>query len=386
MLLAGCSSIQNPIGPASFANNIEENSVRLNKAHTSSINGVILLNVLRARDYWPTGYTTLSGIRFDPTGAFNLQSNLNPLGLGNPSGPLQSTTATIARNTGASASYTINPFANSGENAGLYTSSNTQVIFETYLGAGWPIEIIFPLMIDTFTIGKGKTAKICKLDGEAPSDDPRDDASIKWQSCVSHLQKNLFGKEAKLKKPETDNWKCIPDSHISKTLEVGADDTLSARIASLVSIAKDNTENELPKKDKKQINTKIVLTNTGFQRCERENVTVRNQFFQGEDKQITITSYRSFDDMVYFLGETLRTETGFNTSAKNVSKPLFQIDKGQFNSGQYAVSVEHGGQIFQAAKLRDNGSRTGSVLAILSQILLFNQNPKFLEAPENFFN
>ena len=101
--------------------------------------------------------------------------------------------------------------------------------------------------------------------------------------------------------------------------------------------------------------------------------------------------------MVYFVGETLRTveengkgklcvENCFKTEAKK--RFLFSVEEGANLGSHHAVKVRHAGKDYSALKagLRKNSEfddRTGTVLAILSQILLLNQSEAFLEAPDN---
>ena len=198
-----------------------------------------------------------------------------------------------------------------------------------------------------------------------------------FESVMTGAYEALELLEAKksLEAPKEKKWTCKPDNKISGILKAKSDDTLSAKLASLVSIAR----------DKKKIESEIILTEAGFQRCEREKVSSPKHFFMDSDKEIEITSYRSFDDMIYFLGETLRdNDEGMHLGGRE--KNLFSINRDLLAQDNYAVSVLHGGRTYRAGKLADETSHTGSVLAILSQMLIFNQNPKFLEAPENFFN
>ena len=58
-VLAGCGTV----GTApSIGGNIVDDALILNEAYGAASNAVILKNILRARDRWPTTYTTLSEI------------------------------------------------------------------------------------------------------------------------------------------------------------------------------------------------------------------------------------------------------------------------------------------------------------------------------------
>ena len=90
-LLSGCAASL-PYTPSRLTNGIDRDAVQLNDAHTRATNGVITMNILRARDGWPTGYTTLSGVQFNPDVELDLTGNFTPLGLGNAPYPLAAVT------------------------------------------------------------------------------------------------------------------------------------------------------------------------------------------------------------------------------------------------------------------------------------------------------
>jgi hypothetical protein len=95
---------------------------------------------------------------------------------------------------------------------------------------------------------------------------------------------------------------------------------------------------------------------------------------------------RSFDDMIYFLGETLRSSApGRPTVAGNVILFHTYAERG---SQAFAVRVEHAGRTYFIApqtSLDDvDGPKdvTGNVLSLLNQLYLLAQSDEFLRAPE----
>ena len=95
---------------------------------------------------------------------------------------------------------------------------------------------------------------------------------------------------------------------------------------------------------------------------------------------------RSFDDMIYFLGETLRNGSEENpTVAGNVI--LFQTYSERGNRA-FAVRVEHAGRVYFIAPQTPLGDTegpkdvTGNVLSLLNQLYLLAQSDEFLRAPE----
>jgi len=79
--IAGCGTLD---GPASLGGDLVTDAMALNKAYGDVGSSVIVTNVLRARDRWPTSYTTLTAINSTPSLTRASDINLNPLGLGNP--------------------------------------------------------------------------------------------------------------------------------------------------------------------------------------------------------------------------------------------------------------------------------------------------------------
>jgi hypothetical protein len=95
---------------------------------------------------------------------------------------------------------------------------------------------------------------------------------------------------------------------------------------------------------------------------------------------------RSFDDMIYFLGETLRE--GENQQEGAIGDVV--LFRTYMNRGgiRFAVRVEHAGDVYfiapqspsEAPSTRDD--QTGNVLGLLNQLYQFAQSDEFLRAPE----
>jgi hypothetical protein len=95
---------------------------------------------------------------------------------------------------------------------------------------------------------------------------------------------------------------------------------------------------------------------------------------------------RSFDDMIYFLGETLRSGTQEHPAVIG-DVILFQT-YGQRDNKEFAVRVEHAGKVYfiapQTPIEAHSGPKdvTGNVLSLLNQLYLLAQSDEFLRAPE----
>ena len=397
ILLSGCA-VGLPYTPSRLANGIDRDAIRLNDAHTRATNGVITMNILRARDGWPTGYTTLSGVQFNPDVELDLQGNFTPLGLGNPPLPFGGSNATVNRNEGADATYTVNPFAAQNGSIGLYNRDGTEEVFERFVKAGWPIEVIFPLMVQSVTIdgGDGKPDSTCDIRGdgdlaEALNKGNKSTASLVCQNVIEKIFKSKTSDrwDYKVAKKDQVDWKCSPFTQNS-LLDNSKEESLSTRISAINTAANGEQGKQ---------RARLLIEHDKVKLCQRAN-TVTKKLVKNDEGEAAFKSiaFRSFDDMVYFVGETLRemtinsqkqyklcVEYCFNNTP---NRYLFEVKETSFRPDDYAVHVIHAKKNYVALKagIRKDGDfndRTGTVLSILSQILLFNQSESFLEGPDN---
>ena len=162
VVATGCSTFSNITGQAELARGIDEDAVLLNEAHTRAINGILLQNILRARDHWPTGYTTLSGITNTPERSASGKLSLSPIGLGNPAGPFQGSSVEGSGVLKAQAQYSIQPFATGADSNSIYSSATGRQAFKRFWDAGWPREVLIPMFIESAKID----GNICHIDGD----------------------------------------------------------------------------------------------------------------------------------------------------------------------------------------------------------------------------
>lgn len=405
-LLSGCAASL-PYTPSRLTNGIDRDAVQLNDAHTRATNGVITMNILRARDGWPTGYTTLSGVQFNPDVELDLTGNFTPLGLGNAPLPFGGSNASIARNEGADATYTVNPFAAQDGSIGLYNRDGTEEIFERFVKAGWPIEVIFPLMVQSVTVEVGGKDETCDIRGYGDLAEAlntgkteiinKDGKKKKLNACLADVVSQVFKSASsvrwdyKIPGDNKNSWTCKPFGQ-AYLLYNSREESLSARISAINSAANGEQGKQ---------RSRIMFEPEGVKLCSQlapgTKKLVKGDESKAAFKDIT---FRSFDDMIYFVGETLRKSTVGDESYFKMCveycfdkvKPkryLFEVQETSLFPNDYAVHVVHAKQNYVALRegLRKNGGafddRTGTVLAILSQILLFNQSESFLEGPEN---
>lgn len=390
--MGGCAIVSD-LGATGLAENIEGNAATLNEAHTRAMTAIIAINVMRARDRWPTNYTTLSGIKSNPTLSLNGSASFGPLGFGNAPMPFAGSSASVSRNESANAEYSVNPFSNNDKTQGLLKPIQPEMM-QSYWLAGWPRETLMWLFVDAVTF-RGD-AKPWFIDGDEFSAAPSaEDAgnTARYVEIIKRAKRNEidFGP---LPSPTLDQRNCKPydPAYLRETLGgatpegprggnmtdtirtvegltgrqmVFADDTRAVRAAEPQTMA-----------DK--FNRRLLL-------CDA--VDEQWGFIDARTGDpIAAVRTRSFDDMIYFLGETLRNGTEDKpTVAGDVI--LFQTYPERTDKS-FAVRIEHAGRVYfiapQAPLVDADGPKdvTGNVLSLLNQLYLLAQSDEFLRAPE----
>lgn len=390
--ISGCAIVSD-LGATGLAENIEDNAATLNEAHTRAMTAIIAINVLRARDRWPTNYTTLSGIKSNPTLSLNGSASFGPLGLGNAPMPFAGSSASVARNETANAEYSVNPFSNNDKTQGLLKPIQPEMM-ESYWNAGWPRETLMWLFIDSVTFA-GETQPWF-IDGDEFSASPSaiDAVNIKRYIDIIRRARNGEISYGALPAQSLDQRNCKPYDalYLRETLggasggeggRTGMSDTirtvegLTGRQMVLAddTRASRTTEVQTPAD---RFNRRLLLcdaaeTRWGFTDARTGEI-------------IAEVRTRSFDDIIYFLGETLRNGTEDHpTVAGNVI--LFQTYPSRADKA-FAVRVEHAGRIYFIAPQSLTGETsgpkdiTGNVLSLLNQLYLLAQSDEFLRAPE----
>lgn len=392
--LQGCASISN-LGASGVAENIEGNAATLNDAHTRAMTAIIAMNVLRARDRWPTNYTTLSGIKSNPTLSLNGSASFSPLGLGNANAPFTGSSASVSRNESANAEYSVNPFSNNDKTQGLLKPIQPEQL-ENYWLAGWPRETLMWLFIDAVTFAG--ESQPWYIDGDEFSASPSPQDAANTARYVEIIQAAKAGRVTfgELPDPSLDARNCSPYDpvYLRETLGGAAADGAGNR---------GNGMTETIRTVEGLTGRQLVLSEAPRTAAPGEAAIAPDRFnrrlllcdsvdpswgFYDVATGATLAKIRtrSFDDMIYFLGETLRSSApGRPTVAGNVILFHTYAERG---SQAFAVRVEHAGRTYFIApqtSLDDvDGPKdvTGNVLSLLNQLYLLAQSDEFLRAPE----
>jgi hypothetical protein len=419
LLASGCVGID--LGSSGLTDNIAKNAEALNDAHTRSIVSVISKNIIRASEHQPTNYTTMSGIKSSPLVEVTGGVDLDPLGIGDPSGALEASVGKIGRTERSNAEYSINPFGNSSAGNNLYVPLPEKT-FSDYLGAGWPPEVLMYLFVGSITFSDVEQSSLFK------------------QECLT------TGSGASSAK----TFLCRPfhidgDSAYDGACPSTTSDSFACRFVRLIADVKNGTavfaeyKTTLAERDCKPFSPGSVFDQFSLKEAKApemidavERITGRELIwdaatsgpggraelklckkrtsewrFQTRDAApvaIATVRLRSFDDMIYFLGETVRdgcvrqySGSRFFTYAtsrsvgqakscdpahtENISRSIISVEKTLSFAGDFTIRdqnyyISPMGQV-------DVNDRTGTVLSLLSQLYLRTQLNEFLKAPES---
>lgn len=386
LMFSGCAIVSD-LGVTGLAESIEDNAATLNEAHTRAMTAIIAINVLRARDRWPTNYTTLSGIKSNPTLALNGSANFSPLGLGNAVGPFTGSSASIARNESANAEYSVNPFANNDKTQSLLKPVGAESLLD-YWNAGWPRETLLWMFVDS--VKYAGSDKFIFVNGDDFFDQARPAADT--QRFLNLIKAADDGQLAfgQLPLATQDERACSPydPGYLRENLGVAAEEPIADVVAVVerltgkrLVLARDNRSQKPP--GEAQLSTDRLQR----QLLLCDPAMMRWGFMDDAGNEVAEVRTRSFDDMIYFLGETLRmSETGGEGVMGDVVLFKTYRERGDV---RFAVRVEHAGEVYFIApqsptKVPGAGDdQTGNVLGLLNQLYQFAQSDEFLRAPDS---
>ena len=394
--LQGCASIGN-LGASGVAENIEGNAATLNDAHTRAMTSIIAMNVLRARDRWPTNYTTLSGIKSNPTLSLNGSASFSPLGLGNANSPFVGSSANVSRNESANAEYSVNPFSNNDKTQGLLKPIQPEQL-ENYWLAGWPRETLMWLFVDAVTF-EGE-AQPWYIDGDEFSAVPSPADAANTARYVQIIERAKAGRVdfGKLPEPSLDARHCSPYDpvYLRETLggatgNVDGGGNRGGGMTETIRTVEALTGRQLVLSEdpRTRAPNEAVIAPDRFNRRLLLCDTVDTEWgFMDSATGAPLAKIRtrSFDDMIYFLGETLRSGT---EKEPTVAGGVILLQTcGERGDHAFAVRVEHAGRVYFIAPQTPLGDSagpkdvTGNVLSLLNQLYLLAQSDEFLRAPE----
>ena len=424
-LLVGCTTLLSDVSDEVVSERVADDAIRLNEAFNRATNAVILKNILRAKDRWIINFTTMSGIRSKPASSFTGTTTLSPLGLGNPSGPLQATTGGLTAERTSENEYNINPFAKQDGSHSLLKPTPF-ILFKTYYDA-WPKDVVFLLFVGSveFTIGDGEDEKTYKI---VNSGDNFGTFKKQLAAAFYYSDKHYENEFARLGRDLPQHAGALDLKNDLKLDEkIKTPSTCGEVKVDVVNLfSKPNTNMENLEKLKALAKVKVSLKGHAeptdnaiiLSVCSPREITnvfthvnpaaikiVTSKIKDTDTKSDRVFTFnlRSFEDIIYYLGETLREGADkpvVMTPCKSVKSvpSLFTSDSGDLfkihmKSGnkKFAIALNHSNEIIKALPRmivpekdpKCEKERTSTVMSILNQLLLLNQSKEFLQSPEN---
>ncbi|MEO1137206.1 MAG: hypothetical protein AAFW68_11480, partial [Pseudomonadota bacterium] len=156
LFVNGCAGLRElpHVTTNELARNISDNAANINEAQSRATSAIILKNILRSRDRWPTSYSTISGVTSNPQMVFKAGTTLDPLGLGNAPLPFSKTNMTLNYDNTAAATYKVNPFSEQGGGKNIFDPVPYE-LFKKYWGS-WPSDVLIMMFFASVQIGDQK--------------------------------------------------------------------------------------------------------------------------------------------------------------------------------------------------------------------------------------
>ncbi len=373
-----------PMRRESVARQIADDAAAFNEAYARSVSGQILLNVLRARDRQPRYYLSMSGIADAPSVSYRENFGVSGTPLGEGGSPWGFGSFGFERQTQSRPSYAVQPLSAETLTKTVFQPTPGNV-FAHYWESGWSRDLLMFLMVERIT-------RVETVNGERLVTEVVNDATNIRSDCTGEEGggcKFVRAARAFLTEISTrDEARATPDA---------------APVCGLVTAY-------APAQPVREAQP------AAGQQCEPRFVVGSATY---------VMSLRSFDDIVYYVGELMRPSvTEFGDEAvmaspltvraaglrSQIGAPLFRILPADEASRQapidphayYAAGVSYGGRRFYAgppvgracasatpdglcADDPDYGDRSSSVLSLLAELLALNQSPDAIRAPQRVF-
>ncbi|MDZ4775333.1 MAG: hypothetical protein SGJ23_00935 [Alphaproteobacteria bacterium] len=363
-----------------LARQIADDAVAFNEAYARAVSGQILLNILRARDRQPRYYLSMSGIQDAPGLSYRENFGIGGAPLGEGGSPWGFGNFGIERQTQSRPSYAVQPLSAETLTRTVFLPTPSNV-FEHYWRSGWSRDLLLFLMVEKITRidpVEGGTPTVTEFVNDATllRDDCREGADPR--RCAFVVEARRFLADVSQRSPDRERPGAAPVCGLVDAY--GAPSPLMAA------------------REQKNCEPRFVVGGSSF-----------------------VLSLRSFDDMVFYVGELMRpavTTSGEGApmdarltvfaaglrSERGV--PLFRIlpkadaDRAAPRDPHlyFAASVNYAGQRFfagppvnracpqatpegQCADDPAAGDRSSSVLSLLAELLALNQSPDAIRAP-----
>jgi hypothetical protein len=363
-----------------LARQIADDATAFNEAYARVVSAQILLNVLRARDRQPRYYLSMSGIADAPGLRYRENVGISGTPLGEGASPWGFGSFGFERETQSRPSYAVSPLSAETLTKTVFQPTPTNV-FTHYWSSGWSHDLLLFLMVE-------RIVRYETVDGRREVTEVLNDATNIRSDCRADEGggcKYVRAARAFLAEIATrDEARAVADAAPMCGLVTAYGPAQPVRPA----------------------------PPPAGQSCEPRFVVGAATY---------VMSLRSFDDIVYYVGELMRPSLTQDGDAAIMSSPLTVRAAGLRSqtgaplfrilpAGQaareapidapmyFAASVSYGGQRYYAgppvgracaAASADGvciddpraGDRSSSVLSLLAELLALNQSPDALRAP-----
>lgn len=380
VLPAGCGTTPAaPFRAEGLARQISDDAVAFNEAYSRAVSGQLLLNILRARDRQPRFYLSMSGIQDAPGVRYTENVGIGGAPLGEGGSPWGFGNFGFERETQSRPSYAVQPLSAETLTRTVFLPTPSNV-FEHYWQSGWSRDLLLFLMVEKITRVEHQGA------GEPRLTEFINDATQLRDDCRGETQSRGCAFVVEARRLLGDIAQRTP-----MRARPGA-----AEVCGLVE-AFDAPSPVMRARDGKDCEPRFVVGSTSY-----------------------VLSLRSFDDMIFYVGELMRPSTteGAETDAIDArltvfaaglrsdrGVPLFRILPANEAARaaprdphlHFAASVNYGGQRYFAGPpvgrscvsvgegmCADDpaaGDRSSSVLSLLAELLALNQSPDAIRAP-----
>lgn len=384
-MLAACSSMPSqPMRRETLARQIADDAAAFNEAYARTVSSQILLNVLRARDRQPRYYLSMSGIADAPSLRYRENVGVGSVPLGEGASPWGFGNLGIERETQSRPSYAVQPLSAETLTKTVFLPTPTNV-FAHYWSSGWSHDLLLFLLVE-------RIVRVENVRGERKVVEVLNDATNIRTDCTG--EEGGGCKYVRLART------FLAEVAVRDEARAGPD---AAPVCGLVTAyAPSQPVRPAPPAQ--------------GQACEPRFVVGAATY---------VMSLRSFDDIVYYVGELMRpslTQGGDDATMaapltvraaglrSQIGAPLFRIlpagdaarEAPDDPQSYFAAGVNYAGNRYyagppvgrscaaatQSGVCVDDpkrGDRSSSVLSLLAELLALNQSPDALRAPGRVF-
>lgn len=362
-----------PFRADGLARQISDDAAAFNEAYAKAVSSQLLLNILRSRDRLPRTYLAMTGIQDAPSLTWGQNVGVGGVPLGQASDPWGVLSFGVRRETTSRPTYAVQPMSADTLSKAVFQPTPSNV-FEHYWNSGWPRDLIVLLMVERMSIRTPTGTRQVQNEANDVQGDCRGTTASEGCAFVSAARAFLDATAA------------------TPAIGKGRASEGSLGVCGLIDAYAPTTPVH-------------ALAPPSGQYCEPA-------FVVGDT--IYVLSLRSFDDIVYYVGELMRPSLTDNADGVQESPltvraaglrgggagtPLFRIiPDDRAGPGPYAASVSYAGQRWHAGPAvgrscaeatasgpcrdaAETGDRSSSVLSLLTELLALNQSPESIRAP-----